>query len=74
MTDEQRKLVAFTQIIKVMQQDAEDIMNAVDTAAGDLGEGRRNGAVGALCAVDTSLERLASLLSAVRALHRSLPL
>lgn len=74
MTDEQQKLVAFTQILKVMQQDAEDIMNAVDMAAGDLAEGRRNGAVGALCAVDNSLERLSSLLAAVRALHRSLPL
>lgn len=65
--------LALTQIIKAMQADAEDIMGRIDLAAGDIGEGRRNSAVGALAAVDTSLERLASLLSAVRAIHRTQP-
>ncbi len=67
------KNAAFTQIIKAMQRDAEDIMSAVDLAAGDIGEGRRNGAVGALAPVDAYLERLASLLAAVRAMHRIEP-
>lgn len=64
---------AITQIIKAMQRDAEDIMNQIDLAAGDIGEGRRNGAVGALAPLDTSLERLASLAAAVRAIHRVTP-
>jgi gamma-glutamyl phosphate reductase len=68
------KNAAFTQIIKAMQRDAEDIMNAVDLAAGDLGEGRRNGAMGALATLDVNLERIGALLSAVRAMHRLTPL
>lgn len=64
---------AITQIIKAMQRDAEDIMSQVDLAAGDIGEGRRNGAIGALAPLDVSLERLASLLAAVRAIHRVTP-
>lgn len=36
-------------------------------------EGRRNSAVGALAGVDNMLERLAALLSAVRAMHRIEP-
>jgi len=56
-----------------MQRDAEDIMSAVDLAADDIGEGRRNGAVGALAPVDAYLERVASLLAAVRAMHRIEP-
>lgn len=67
------KNAAFTQIIKAMQRDAEDIMSAVNLAAADIGEGRRNGAVGALAPVDTQLERMASLLAAVRAMHRIEP-
>lgn len=67
------KNAAFTQIIKAMQRDAEDIMNAVDLAAEDIGEGRRNSAVGALGPVDAQLERMASLLAAVRAMHRIQP-
>ncbi|ANH05173.1 hypothetical protein [Shinella sp. HZN7] len=51
------KNAAITQIIKAMQRDAEDVMNQIDLAAGDIGEGRRNGAVGALAALDMSLER-----------------
>lgn len=65
---------AFIQIVKAMQQDAETLMNAVDTAAGDLGEGRRNGAIGALCALDECLERLEAFNSAIRALHRITPM
>ncbi|WP_457587272.1 hypothetical protein [Ensifer canadensis] len=65
---------AITQIIKAMQADAEEIMNLTDLAAGDMGEGRRNSAIGALCPLDTHLERLSSLLAAVRALHRVQPL
>lgn len=68
------KNAAFTQIIKAMQLDAEDITAQVDLAAGDIGEGRRNSVIGALCTLDASLERMAALLSAVRALHRIQPL
>ncbi|WP_411035739.1 hypothetical protein [Shinella sp. BYT-45] len=65
---------AITQIIKAMQRDAEDLMNQIDLAAGDIGEGRRNGAIGALAPVDATLERLSSLLAAARAIHRMTPL
>jgi len=67
------KNAAFTQIIKAMQRDAEYIMSAVDLAAADIGEGRRNGSIGALAPLDTHLERMASLLAAVRAMHRLEP-
>jgi uncharacterized protein YeeX (DUF496 family) len=72
MTNE-LKNAAFTQIIKAMQRDAEDIMNTVDIASADIGEGRRNGAIGALAVLDMNLERMASLLAAVRAMHRIEP-
>lgn len=72
--EDEIKNAAFTQIIKAMQLDAEDITNQVDLAAGDIGEGRRNSAIGALCTLDASLERMAALLSAVRAMHRIQPL
>jgi hypothetical protein len=72
MTNE-LKNAAFTQIIKAMQRDAEEIMSGVDLAAEDIGQGRRNGAMGALAPLDTYLERMASLLSAVRAMHRIEP-
>lgn len=65
---------AITQIIKAMQRDAEDLMNQIDLAAGDIGGGRRNGAIGALAPVDATLERLSSLLAAARAIHRMTPL
>ncbi|MDO6967014.1 hypothetical protein [Rhizobium alvei] len=64
---------AFTQIIKAMQQDAEDVTNWIDLAAQDMEEGRRNSAIGALCSIDDRLERLSSLLSAIRAIHRMTP-
>lgn len=64
---------AFTQIIKAMQQDAEDVTNMIDLAAQDMEEGRRNGAIGSLCSIDDRLERLSSLLSAIRAIHRMTP-
>lgn len=73
MTNETNK-AAFTQIIKVMQQDAEEIMNMVDTAAVEMEEGRRNGATGALATLDFPIERLTALLAAFRALHRVTPL
>lgn len=66
--------IAITQIVKAMQSDAEDIMNMLDTASGDIGEGRRNSAIGAVAGLDVPLERLAALLSAIRAIHRMQPL
>lgn len=66
--------VALTQIIKAMQADAAEIMNLTDLAASDIGENRRNSAIGALCPLDHHVERLSSLLTAVRALHRMQPL
>ena len=60
--------------IKAMQRDAEDIMNQIDLAAEDIGQGRRNSAIGALAPVDATIERLASLLAAARAIHRVVPL
>lgn len=72
MTDDNKK-IAFTAMIKAMQHEAMDLMDRVDIAAEDMEEGRRNSAVGALCTVDESLERIASLLSAVRVIHRMTP-
>ncbi|MCF1485095.1 hypothetical protein FS800_23480 [Agrobacterium vitis] len=72
MTDETKR-VAFTAMIKAMQHEVTDLMERIDIAAVDMEEGRRNGAVGALCSVDESLERIASLLSAVRVIHRMTP-
>ena len=66
--------IAITQIIKAMQRGAEDIMNQIDLAAEDIGQGRRNSAIGALAPVDATIERLASLLAAARAIHRVVPL
>lgn len=60
---------AFLQMLKTMQHETEIRTTAVDTAAGDLGEGRRNEAIGALCAVDQCLERLAVFNSAIPALQ-----
>jgi len=65
---------AITYIIKAMQADAEAIMHDIDIAAGDIAAGRCNGAIGALSPVDGTIEQLASLLAAVRAIHRALPL
>ena len=65
---------AFTAVLKVMQQDAMDLMDQIDLAAGDMSEGRRNGAIGALAPTDALLERLAAMAAAVRAMHRALPL
>ncbi|TWD54556.1 hypothetical protein FB480_103468 [Agrobacterium vitis] len=72
MKDE-NKNIAFSAMIKAMQHEATDLMDRIDIAAVDMSEGRRNGAVGALCIVDESLERIASLLSAVRVIHRMTP-
>jgi hypothetical protein len=72
MTDDNKK-IAFTAMIKAMQHEAVDLMDRVDIAAVDMEEGRRNSAVGALCTVDESLERIAALLSAVRVIHRMTP-
>ena len=63
---------AFTAVIKAMQIDAMDLMDNIDLAAGDLSEGRRNGAIGALAPIDEKLERLAALVAAIRAMHRTL--
>lgn len=65
---------ALTHIIKAMQADVENMMNYVDIAANDIGEGRQNSAIGALCGIDGNLERIASFLSAARAIHRMPPL
>ncbi len=65
---------AFTGVLQAMQQDAMDLMDQIDLAAGDMSEGRRNGAIGALVPIDEKLERLAALAAAVRAMHRTLPL
>jgi hypothetical protein len=64
---------ALAMIITSMKADAEQIMSDVELALGDIGSGRRNGAIGALAPMDTTLERLASLLAAVRAIHRTQP-
>ena len=64
---------ALTHIIKAMQADIEDLTNYVDIAANDIGEGRQNSAIGALCSIDGNLERIASFLSAARAIHRMPP-
>lgn len=64
---------AFTGILKIMQSDAMEVMDRIDLAAGDMAEGRRNSAVGALAGVDEVLERLAALAAAVRAMHRASP-
>ncbi len=66
--------LAITEIIKAMQTDAEEIMNLTDLASADISEGRQNGAMGALCGLDHHIERLTSLLSAVRVIHRTAPL
>lgn len=65
---------AFTGILKAMQADAMEVMDRIDLAAGDMAEGRRNSAVGALAGVDDMLERLAALAAAIRAMHRVTPL
>jgi hypothetical protein len=65
---------AFTSLIKVMQKDAMELMDLIDLAAGDMIEGRRNGAIGALAPADELLERLAAMTVAIRAVHRALPL
>ncbi|MDQ0454673.1 hypothetical protein [Rhizobium paknamense] len=72
MTDENKK-IAFTSMIKAMQHEAMDLINRIDIAAVDMEEKRCNSAVGALCTVDESLERIAALLSGVRAIHRMTP-
>ncbi|MCL7999174.1 hypothetical protein M8994_13050 [Brucella sp. 21LCYQ03] len=65
---------AFTAAVKAMQIDAMNLMDQIDLAAGDISEGRRNGAIGALAPIDEKLERLAALAAAIRAIHRTLPL
>lgn len=65
---------AFIAVIKAMQNDAMFLMEQIDLAAGDLSEGRRNGAISALMPIDEKLERLAALATAVRAMHPTLPL
>lgn len=72
MKDE-NKNIAFAAMIKAMQHEAKDLMERIDLAEQDMNEGRRNGAVGALGTVDESIERIASLLSAVRVIHRMTP-
>ncbi|SMD02779.1 hypothetical protein [Rhizobium sp. RU36D] len=64
---------AFTGIFKVMQTDAMEVMDRIDMAAVDMAEGRRNGAIGALSGVDEMLERLAAMVTAVRAMNRVMP-
>lgn len=73
MTEEQQKLIAFAQILNLIQQDARQVMSDIETAAADLAEGRRNGAVGALMPVDENLARMTSMLAALRGLHRAMP-
>ncbi len=49
--------LAITEIIKAMQTDAEEIMNLTDLASGEIGQGNRNSAMGALCGLDHHIER-----------------
>ncbi|MCM2294154.1 hypothetical protein NAC44_17645 [Allorhizobium sp. BGMRC 0089] len=69
MNDENKRM-AFTSMIKVMQHEAQELIDRINIAAADMEEQRCNSAVGALCTVDESLERIATLLSSVRAIHR----
>ncbi|TRL35490.1 hypothetical protein [Rhizobium straminoryzae] len=74
MTDEAMKLAAFAQMIKALQRDAAEILEAVNAAATHIDEGHRNSAVGALCVLDFHLERVNALKTAVLTLHRVEPL
>ncbi|MBB4120220.1 hypothetical protein [Martelella radicis] len=58
----------------MLKRDPEDIMNQVDLAAEEIDQGHRNSAIGALAPVDATIERLASLLAAARAVNRVTPL
>ncbi len=73
MTDEDKN-IAVNQLVKAMQHEAADLLERLDVAAGDMEQGLRNGAVGALLSVDENLKRLAPLLSAVMVIHRIRPL
>lgn len=73
MTEQEQKLIAFSQILNLIQQDARQVMTDIEMAAADLAEGRRNGAIGALIPVDENLERMTNMLAALRGLHRAMP-
>lgn len=62
---------AIKGIIAAMGQDAKELTERVQLAADDIADNERTRAMGALCGLDDTIERIAASLSAARAISRA---
>ncbi|GEM_PF-1637014 len=62
---------AVAGLIEALVEDAVELQSLVHLARGDMGDGSRNGAIGAMAGMDSILERMAAAVSASRAVHRA---